>query len=66
MSNEDGAFIIAEMLCRDRKGYHACKDQNHRGIFDAATGKELGSKGKFREDGYRIDLATYKVIEQEQ
>ena len=63
ISNEDGAFVLAKMLCRDTKGYHACKDQYHRGIFDAATGRELDGKGKFKEDGYRIDLTTYKVIE---
>ena len=63
ITNEDGAFVIAEMLCRDEKGYHACKDQYHRGFFDAATGKELDGKGQFKEDGYRIDLATYKTIE---
>ena len=62
VTNEDGAFVVAEMLCRDKKGYHACKDQYHRGVFDAATGRELGSKGKFKEDGYRIDVTTYKVI----
>ncbi len=64
VSNEDGAFVVAEMLCRDKKGYHACKDQYHRGIFDAATGRELDGKGQFKEDGYRIDLTTYKVVNQ--
>ena len=66
VTNEDGAFVIAEMLCRDKKGYHTCKAQYHRGIFDAATGKELDGKSQFKEDGYRIDLKTYKVIGPEQ
>lgn len=65
VTNEDGAFVVTEMLCRDKKGYHACKAQYHRGIFDAATGKEIGSKGQFKEDGYRIDLTTYEVIKSE-
>ena len=63
VTNEDGAFVLAEMLCHDTKGYHECKKQYHRGIFDAATGRELDGKGQFKEDGHRIDLATYKTIE---
>lgn len=65
-NNDDGAFLLTKMLCRDKKGYHACKKEYHRGVFDAATGKELDGKSRFKEGGYRIDPATYKVIEPEQ
>ena len=51
---------------RTSQGYHTCKAQYHRGIFDAVTGKELDGKSRFKEGGYQIDLATYKVIEPDQ
>lgn len=65
VSNDDGAFVVKELLCPDTQGFTECKKQYHRGIFEAATGKELRSKLRIKEDGVHIDPATFKIIESE-
>ena len=66
VSNDDGAFVISERLCADVDGFTKCSRQYHKGIFETATGQELKSKLRLKEDGVVIDTVTFKVIEQEQ
>ena len=63
-SNQDGYFLIADVLCEDAEGFASCASKYRKGLFDATTGKELSASSlKPKESGHRIDILNYQAIE---
>ncbi|HEU4619459.1 MAG TPA: hypothetical protein VFV10_15585 [Gammaproteobacteria bacterium] len=67
-TNADGAFVLTAVLCKRQptSGFvsEQCAESYEPGIFDAATGKQLTSKLALKRHGRRIDLQTFRVVQQ--
>ena len=64
-TNDDGYFVVRELLCKDGEGYAECAENYEKGIFDGVTGEELHStKLVPKPDGDRIDPDTYLKIQE--
>jgi hypothetical protein len=62
-SNPDGALEVVALLCKDEFGSSDCDSAFRKGVYDAATGTQLEGKFELKEDGARIDPATYELKE---
>jgi len=63
-NNEDGYFLIADVLCEDAEDFASCASKYRKGLFDATTGNELScSTLTPKKSGHRIDTSNYQVIE---
>jgi hypothetical protein len=63
-TNADGFFVVEAVLCRDGQDYSACASAYQQGVFDAASGMKIGHDGQVAPAGARIDVNTYKAVEE--
>jgi hypothetical protein len=64
-TNADGFYVVEAVLCREGPEYAACARAYRQGIFDAASGMKLGHDGATPAAGNRIDINTYRAVEEE-
>jgi hypothetical protein len=60
--NADGFLVIERLLCKEKEDFKACKQEYEKGIFDAATGRELKQSLELKESGRQIDVNSLKVL----
>jgi hypothetical protein len=63
-TNADGFFVVEAVLCREGQDYAACASAYQSGLFDAASGMKIGVDGQVAPTSDRIDVNSYKVIEE--
>ena len=63
-TNHDGVIVITAVLCDRDSEFTTCRKSYRTGLFDAVTGLQVNGRLENKARAVRIDLNSYKVIDE--